>query len=114
VDDTIGGFFPAANRLNISRTWLYFGIHFSGAIACGLPMWKSAPEFANQRASFKKGTHSWDKVNLTLYFLMVLLVTPIIAGLDGQLQAISKNKGKRAQTLIWVLLIHSPPRDQAC
>ena len=82
MDDTNGGFFLAADRLNISRAWLDFGIHFSGAIAGGLLMLKFAPGLANQRASVKKGTQRWDKVILTLYFLLVLLVTPIVAGLD--------------------------------
>lgn len=75
-------FFFAAGRLNISRAWLAFGVHFFGAIVGGLLMWKFAPGLANQRASVKQGTKSWDKVILTIYFLLVLLVIPVIAGLD--------------------------------
>lgn len=75
-------FFIAAGRLDISRAWLAFGIHFSGAIAGAILMWTFAPGLANQRASIKQGTKRWDKVVLTVYFLLVLLVIPLIAGLD--------------------------------
>lgn len=75
-------FFLAAGRLNIPRAWLAFGIHFFGAIGGGLLMWQFAPGLANQRASVKQGTKSWDKVILTIYFLLVLMVIPILAGLD--------------------------------
>lgn len=75
-------FFLAAGRLNISRAWLAFGVHFSGAIAGAILMWKFVPELANQRASVKKGTKRWDKIILTIYFLLILLVIPITAGLD--------------------------------
>lgn len=75
-------FFIAAGRLDILRAWLAFGIHFIGAIAGAILMWKFAPGLANQRASVRQGTKSWDKVILLSYFLLVLLVIPIIAGLD--------------------------------
>jgi protein-S-isoprenylcysteine O-methyltransferase Ste14 len=75
-------FFIAAGRLDLSRAWLAFGIHFSGAVAGAILMWAFAPGLANQRASVKKGTKSWDKVVLAVYFLLVLLVIPLIAGLD--------------------------------
>lgn len=75
-------FFLAAGRMDISRAWLAFSIHFSGAIAGAILMWKFAPGLANQRAAAREGTKSWDKAILTSYFLLVLLVIPIIAGLD--------------------------------
>ena len=75
-------FFAAAGRLDISRAWLTFGIHFLGAIAGAILMWTFAPGLANQRASIRQGTKRWDKVILAIYFLLVLLVIPIIAGLD--------------------------------
>lgn len=75
-------FFIAAGRLNVPRAWLAFGIHFSGATAAAILLWKFAPGQANQRASVRPGTKSWDKAILTVYFLLVLLVIPIVAGLD--------------------------------
>jgi protein-S-isoprenylcysteine O-methyltransferase Ste14 len=76
------GFFLAAGQLNILRAWLALGIHFLGAIAGAILMWKFAPELANRRASIQKGTKGWDKLILAIYFLLVLLVIPIVAGLD--------------------------------
>jgi len=75
-------FFLSAGRLNISRAWLAFGLHFIGAIVGGLLMWKFAPGLANQRASVRQGTKNWDKAILIIYFLLILLVIPVIAGLD--------------------------------
>lgn len=75
-------FFIAAGRLDIPRAWLAFGMHFSGAIAGAVLMWAFAPGLANQRASVQQGTKNWDKVVLAVYFLLVLLVIPLIAGLD--------------------------------
>ena len=75
-------FFLAAGRLDISRAWLAFGIHFLGAIAGAMLMWRFAPGLANQRASVRQGTKTWDKVILTIYFFLVLLVIPATAGLD--------------------------------
>ena len=75
-------FFLAAGRLNLSRAWIAFGLHFSGAIVGGFLMWKFAPGLANQRGSIRQGTKNWDKVILTIYFLLVLLIIPVAAGMD--------------------------------
>lgn len=75
-------FFIAAGRLDIFRAWLTFGIHFLGAIVGAILMCKFAPELANQRASVREGTKTWDKIILTIYFSLILLIIPVIAGLD--------------------------------
>jgi protein-S-isoprenylcysteine O-methyltransferase Ste14 len=75
-------FFLAAGRIDINRAWLTFGIHFLGAIGGALLMWRYAPGLANQRAFVGQGTKTWDKVVLAIYFLLILLVIPITAGLD--------------------------------
>jgi len=75
-------FFLAAGRLDIFRAWLAFGIHFFGAIVGAILMWKFAPGLANRRAYVREGTKTWDKAILIIYFSFVLLVIPIIAGLD--------------------------------
>jgi protein-S-isoprenylcysteine O-methyltransferase Ste14 len=75
-------FFLAAGRLDVFRAWLFFGVYFVGAIVGAVIMWKFAPELANQRASIKEGTKTWDKVFLATYFPVSLLVFPIVAGLD--------------------------------
>ena len=75
-------FFLAAGRLDILRAWIDFGLQFLGAIVGAIIMWKLAPELANQRASIKEGTKTWDKAFLFFYFSVMLLVVPIVAGLD--------------------------------
>lgn len=75
-------FFLAAGRLNVSRAWFAFATHFLGAIVGGTLMWAFAPALANQRASAREGTRSWDKLVLLIYFVLVLVVIPVTAGLD--------------------------------
>lgn len=75
-------FFLAAGHLSVLRAWLAFILHFSGAIVGAILMGKFAPGLANQRASIKEGTKGWDKIILAIYFLLVLLVIPMVAGLD--------------------------------
>jgi protein-S-isoprenylcysteine O-methyltransferase Ste14 len=75
-------FFLAAGRVDFPRAWLAFTIHFLGALGGGTLMWRFAPGLANRRASVRQGTKTWDKVILTIYFALILLVIPISAGLD--------------------------------
>jgi protein-S-isoprenylcysteine O-methyltransferase Ste14 len=75
-------FFLAAGRMDIFSAWLAFAIHFLGAILGALLMWKFAPGLANRRASLRPGTKRWDKVILAIYFVLILLVIPVTAGLD--------------------------------
>lgn len=75
-------FFLAAGRLDVLRAWLAFGIHFIGAVAGAMLMWKYAPGLANRRSSAGEGTRSWDKLVLIVYLVLVLVVTPIAAGFD--------------------------------
>lgn len=75
-------FFLAAGRMDILRAWIAFGLHLGGAIVGAILMLKFAPELANRRASAAEGTKTWDKVILAIYFSLVLLLIPIVAGLD--------------------------------
>lgn len=75
-------FFAAAGRWDIPRAWLAFGIHLGGAALGALLMYRFAPELANQRAAARQGTKGWDKMILTIYFILVLLGIPLTAGLD--------------------------------
>lgn len=75
-------FFLAAGRLDIPRAWLAFGVHLVGVMIGALLMCRFAPGLANQRAELRQGTKKWDKLILILYFLLVLFVIPVSAGLD--------------------------------
>lgn len=75
-------FFMAAGKIDISRAWFAFSLHFVGAIVGAILMLKFAPGLANQRASAREGTKTWDKAILAIYFSLLLVVIPIVAGLD--------------------------------
>jgi len=75
-------FFLAAGRQDIFRAWLLLGIDYFGVVVVSVIFWKLAPELANQRATIKEGTKSWDKVFLAFYFIISLIAFPIVAGLD--------------------------------
>lgn len=75
-------FFVSAGRLDIFRAWLAFGTHFMGAVAGGVLLWKFAPGLANQRGRIREGTKTWDKAILALFFILILLVIPVTAGLQ--------------------------------
>ncbi len=75
-------FFLAAGRLNILRAWMAFGLNFIGGVTGAILKMKFAPELAKQRRSAKQGTNEWDMLILLMYFFLVLLLIPLIAGLD--------------------------------
>lgn len=75
-------YFTAAGRLNIGRAWLYFGIAAVSYIVSSSILIKCNPELINERAKERENTKSWDKVLLSLYLLIGLLGTHIVAGLD--------------------------------
>ena len=75
-------FFLAAGRLDIFGAWIAFGILSLGATAGAMLMRRFAPGLANQRASAKEGTKEWDKIILMVYFSLILLIIPLVAGLD--------------------------------
>ena len=74
--------FLAAGRLDMPRAWILLGIDYLGVVVVSVIFWKITPELANQRATIKEGTKSWDKVFLAFYFTISLIGFPIVAGLD--------------------------------
>ncbi|MBA7594450.1 hypothetical protein ES703_01392 [subsurface metagenome] len=80
----IGGacFFLAAWKLNIVRGWIYFGMALVGALAGAIIMITCIPGLAHERAKAKEGTKTWDKILLSIYFILGLIVMPALAGLD--------------------------------
>ena len=75
-------FFVSASHIEIIQGWIYYGLTFFVLILSGLIMWKCLPELANQRGGVQKGTESWDKIWLAIFFIMTIIIFPIIAGLD--------------------------------
>lgn len=75
--------FWAAGHVRLPRAWIYFTMSFAASTAGALILWRGVPELANQRSRVKEGTKPWDVVILGLHFLLMLLVTPAVAGLDA-------------------------------
>jgi protein-S-isoprenylcysteine O-methyltransferase Ste14 len=75
-------FFLTAWNVNISRAWVYFGINITCTIISSIIFWKIIPELANRRGQIQKGTKIWDKYLILLYFLGILIIIPLITGLD--------------------------------
>ncbi len=75
-------FFLASGRLDVFRAWITFGLNFIGGVIGAILKMKFAPELAKQRRSAKQGTHEWDMLILLMYFSLVLMLIPFVAGLD--------------------------------
>ena len=79
-------YFVAAGEIYILRAWLYIGAYMVGSSIGSIVLVKNVPELLNQRGKMQKGTKKWDKIVIISYFLLAILVTPLIAGLDHRFQ----------------------------
>ena len=77
-------YFTAAGSLNMRRAWLYFGIAAVVYFVSSLLFIKYSPGLINERARKRENTKTWDKALLSLYLLIGLLGTHIVAGLDSR------------------------------
>jgi len=75
-------FFVSAGHFNIPRAWIFFSIAFTMALINSIILYRHAPDLLNQRGELKKDVKTWDKVLLLIYFSVLLLIIPVIAGLD--------------------------------
>lgn len=75
--------FTAAGRLNWTAAWVYLGLRFVAFLASGLWMMRINPQLINERGRKNAAkTKSWDKIFTAVYLLM-LFITPLVAGLDA-------------------------------
>ncbi|MFQ5822313.1 MAG: methyltransferase family protein [Candidatus Heimdallarchaeota archaeon] len=76
-------FFISAGHIAMLRPWIYFGasfVHFSVSTAV---IYKFNPELLVQRLKRKReGSRLWDEILMRTCNLMVLLIVPVVAGLD--------------------------------
>jgi protein-S-isoprenylcysteine O-methyltransferase Ste14 len=75
-------FFLAAGKLDIMNAWVYIVIFAAGGLAIGLLLKKKSPQLLNDRGEIKPGSKKFDRVLILLYFILSLIVCPVIAGLD--------------------------------
>jgi protein-S-isoprenylcysteine O-methyltransferase Ste14 len=77
-------FFAAAGRTDLPRAWTYFGLNFAAMSLIFLILMIRFPEMAevvNARGEIKMPIF-WDKLFTIGYTLCVLVLQPVIAGLD--------------------------------
>ena len=85
-------FFISAWNIFLFRAWIYIIIYFICAIITMIINWKLIPDIFNQRNKMQKGTKKWDEILLVLFFVFLLFINPLVAGLDvGRFQCSSLN-----------------------
>jgi protein-S-isoprenylcysteine O-methyltransferase Ste14 len=83
-------FFLAAGGINYPYAWLYYALGYVVSIFGVYFYTKIIPELANIRGKPQKGTESWDLKLLGLYFLITIIVLPIVGGIDvGRLKSVN-------------------------
>ncbi len=76
-------FFFSAGHIPGIRSWIYFFTAFIHSTASTVVQWKLNPELLIERLKPKrKGSKLWDEVLMRICNLTILLVVPIVAGLD--------------------------------
>ena len=75
-------YFVASGRIDAWRAWLYIGVYLVGSFISGFLLLKKVPGLLNQRGKIQEGTKKWDMLVILMYFLLAIVVTPLIAGLD--------------------------------
>ena len=75
-------FFLSAGRLDLPLAWLFFGLYFVSLLINMAVFLKYNPEVVKARSEILKGEMKWwDKVYAALY-LLLMLVIPVVCGLD--------------------------------
>lgn len=75
-------YFVAAGSLNIQRAWLYFLSAIVITSSNSIYMWKVIPNLTNERGEFKPDTKSGDKILLSLFILIPIILIPIVTGFE--------------------------------
>jgi protein-S-isoprenylcysteine O-methyltransferase Ste14 len=100
-------FFASAGTLDVPRAWLYYGglltylLLATGALLVLAPR---AAEVINERGRIKPDVKAWDKV-FALVYVVLLLVSPVLAGLDGVRYRWSSVPGSLAAPALAVTLL---------
>jgi protein-S-isoprenylcysteine O-methyltransferase Ste14 len=79
-------FFVAAGRIDVHRAWLYYGAvlgYLVVSIVLMLAFFPAVADVVNERGKIKSDVKSWDKVFGIGYTVLLMLVVPVVAGLDA-------------------------------
>lgn len=74
--------FVAAGNFNINRYWIFIIVNFIYTLIALFFLYKKNPDLINERAKKKDDIKSWDNYLVKFHNLSLILVLPIIAGLD--------------------------------
>jgi protein-S-isoprenylcysteine O-methyltransferase Ste14 len=74
--------FLSAGRVDWLAAWIFLGTYVLTVLTVGVWVARKNPSVVNERGKVAKNTKSWDKVLMTLYTVM-MLVLMIVAGLDA-------------------------------
>ncbi len=75
-------FFVCAGKLDVWNVWVYLALYAAGGIGGSIYVMKKSPDILNERGRVKTGTKKWDVWLVAAYFILAIIVTPIVAGLD--------------------------------
>ncbi len=76
-------FFTSAGHIAMLRPWIYFGTSFVSFSVGVAVLYKFNPELLVQRLKRKReGSRLWDEILMRTCNLTVLLIVPVVAGLD--------------------------------
>lgn len=78
-------FFMASGEISNLRVWIYMGVYAVGGLAIGILLTKQAPKLLNDRGKMQEGTKPLVKYIVLTYFLLAIVITPLVAGLDHRL-----------------------------
>ncbi len=75
-------FFLASGEINNLRVWIYIGVYAIGGLIIGIILLKKSPKLLHDRGKQVKGAKRFDKYILLTYFLLAIIITPLVAGID--------------------------------
>lgn len=78
-------FFVSAGYTSNPRPWFYFGTAVAHYVVSTAVQYKLSPQLLVQRLKRKReGSKLWDEILMRISNLMVIILIPAIAGLDGR------------------------------
>jgi protein-S-isoprenylcysteine O-methyltransferase Ste14 len=74
--------FISAGRVDWPAAWIFLGTYVLTVLTVGAWVARKNPSVVNERGKVARNTKSWDKILMTIYSVMILVLM-IVAGLDA-------------------------------
>jgi protein-S-isoprenylcysteine O-methyltransferase Ste14 len=81
-------FFLSSGEISILRAWIYSGIYAIGGLIIGIVLLKKTPKLLNDRGKMQEGTKQFDKYIILTYFIVAIVITSLVAGIDRRFNLI--------------------------